>query len=185
MTLKSTAGSLNERRIMASERAIVAAFKILSRAFAGVVDKERVNVYCAALEDLSDAELATATAHVVKTHTGEFIPPPAVLRKAVAPAALVVDAAAVIRQIEKLATYSPHAGMIYPVLATVHSQLGEAAAYAYAAAGGTRVFSENETSRDIAVREFQKALTDAANRPMADLPILGTPSALRLLEATE
>jgi hypothetical protein len=159
--------------IMASERAIVAAFKILSRAFAGVVDKERVDVYCAALEDLSDTELATAVTHVVKTHTGEFIPPPAVIRKAVAPAPVAVDATAVIRKIEKLATYNPNVGMVYPRVEDVRTALGDAAAYAYAAAGGPRVFSDNETSRDIATREFQKAMADAANLPGSDLPIIG------------
>ncbi len=38
---------------MASERAIGAALKLLGRAFAGVVDEARIEVYTAALEDLS------------------------------------------------------------------------------------------------------------------------------------
>lgn len=158
---------------MATSRAVAAALAVLGRAFAGVVDEERVDVYCAALEDLSDADLAIATAHVVKTHTGEFIPPPAVLRKAVAPAPIAVDSSAVLRRIENLAIYSPQAGMIYPRGDVVRDALGEAIAYAYAAAGGERVFSDNETTREIATREFQKALAEAVSRPGAALLVVG------------
>lgn len=161
---------------MATNRAVAAALAILGRAFAGVVDEERVEVYCAALEDLSDAELAAATAHVVKTHTGEFIPPPAVLRKAVAPAPIAVDSVAVLRRIENLAVYSPQAGMIWPRGDVVLDALGEEVAYAYAAAGGPRVFSDNETSREIAIREFQKSLVEAVSRPGAKLLVVGQPS---------
>jgi len=137
---------------MASERAIAAALKMLGRAFAGVVDAERVELYRAALDDLTDEQMGAATVLVIRTHTGEFIPPPAVLRKAVAPAPIAVDSAAIIRRIEKLATYNPNAGMIYPPTDVVREQLGDATAYAYAAAGGPRLFSENETGRDIATR---------------------------------
>lgn len=160
---------------MASNRAVATALKILGRAFAGIVDEHRIEVYAAALEDLSDGELATATAIVVKTHLGEFIPPPAVIRKAVAPAVATVDGEGVLRQVAKLATYTPTQGMIYPRVDLVRERLGDVIAYAYAAAGGTRVFSDNDTTRDIATREFVKAMTDAVNRPGADLPIIGAP----------
>jgi hypothetical protein len=158
---------------MASSEAVLSALKMLSRAFAGVVDAERVELYRVALGDLTDEEIVTATTLVIRNHTGEFIPPPAVLRKAVAPAPVVVDAHALIRQIEKLATYSPAAGMICPPTSVVREQLGDATAYAYAAAGGARLFSENETGRDIAAREFQRAMTEAASRPAALLPVIG------------
>jgi hypothetical protein len=161
---------------MASERAIGAALKLLGRAFAGVVDEARIEVYTAALEDLSDEELRTATTLVIRQHTREFIPPPAVLRKAIAPAPVAIDGAGIIRRIEKLATYNPNVGMIYPPTDTVREQLGDAAAYAYAAAGGPRLFSENETGRDIAVREFQRVMVEAASRPQALLPVIGSSS---------
>lgn len=161
---------------MASSTAVSAALKMLARAFAGSVDVERIELYRAALEDLSDAELAAATTIVIKTHTGDFIPPPAVLRKAVAPAPIAVDAHALVRRIEKLATYNPNVGMIYPATSVVHEQLGEAIAYAYAAAGGPRLFSEDDTGREIATREFQRAMAEAASRPMASLPVVDTRS---------
>jgi hypothetical protein len=146
---------------------------MLGRAFAGVVDDAKIEVYHAALEDLSDAELATATAHVIKTYAREFIPPPAVLREAIAPAPTVVDGPSVLRKIEKLATYNPNCGMVYPRADVVRDKLGEPAAYAYVAAGGPRIFSDNETTRSIAEREFSKAITEAANRPNAALPMIG------------
>lgn len=161
---------------MASERAVAAALKMLGRAFAGVVDVERVELYRAALEDLSDEQLQVATTLVIRNHTGEFIPPPAVLRRAVAPAPIAVDSMAIIRRIEKRATYNANVGMIYPPTAVVHEQLGEAAAYAYAAAGGPRLFSDDATSRDIAAGQFTRAMVEAATRPQALLPVIGPES---------
>lgn len=161
---------------MASVKAVATSLKMLGRAFAGTVDDAKVEVYHAALARLSDAELATATAHVIKTYTREFIPPPAILLEAVAPAATVVDAPSILRKIEKLGSYNPSVGMIYPHADTVRDSLGEAAAYAYVAAGGPRVFADDETTRSIASREFQRAFTEAANRPEAALPVLGVES---------
>lgn len=158
---------------MASSKAVLAALKMLSRAFAGVVDAERVELYRVALDDLSDEQIATATAGVIRTHTGEYIPPPAVLRKAIAPAAVVVDSTALVREIEKLATYNPNSGMIAPSVALVRERLGEAVGYAYAAAGAQLVLSDDATTRAIALRDFQRAMREAAERPQAALPVLG------------
>lgn len=161
---------------MASRQAVSTALKLLSRAFAGVVDATRVEVYGAALEDLTDEQIATATALVIRTHTGEFIPPPAVLRKAIAPATPAVDASAILRQIEKLAIYNANSGMIYPPVVVVRQELGEAIGYAYAAAGGPLLFAEDETGRSIAQRDFQRALREANERPQAALPVITTDS---------
>lgn len=158
---------------MASKRAVATALKMLGRAFAGVVDEPRIEVYAAALEDLTDEELATAATLVIRNYTGEFIPPPAVIRKAIAPAPVAVDAPSIIRRIEKLMTYNPNMGMLPPPTETVRTQLGEQAAYAYAAAGGPRLFSDNETTREIAARDFQRAMAEAVGRPQAPLPVLG------------
>lgn len=158
---------------MASKAAVVAALKLLGRAYAGVIDAAKVDVYHAALDDLTDADVQRAVAAVIKSHTGDFIPPPAVLRKAVAPAPVAVDADAILRRVEQLATYNAAAGTIYPSTATVEQQLGDAIGYAYASAGGPRVFSDNATTRDIARRDFQNALRDAVSRPDAALPVIG------------
>ena len=158
---------------MASTRGVVASLKILGRAFAGTIDDARVEVYAAALEDLSDEQLATATARVVKTHTGEYIPPPAIIRRAAgADQPAVLDVASAVRRIEQLAIYNPAVGMIYPSVRVVREQLGDAVAYAYAAAGG-RLFSDDTTGQAIARREFQKAFEQAARTPGAVFPVLG------------
>src|SRR5689334_22121732 len=81
---------------MASRGAVTAALKLLSRAFSGDVDPARAETYAAALEDLSDDELARATTIVIKTYLGAFIPPPAVIIDAVKPIRATVDSTAII-----------------------------------------------------------------------------------------
>ena len=168
---------------MASVDAVTVALKSLGRAFAGTVDAERIALYYAALDDIEDADLLRATAALIKTHTGEFIPPPSHIRRAAgANRPVAVDVAAVTRAIEKLGIYNPNVGMIYPDIGAVRERLGDAIAYAYASAGGTRLFADNDTTRDIATREFANAIADAANRPGA-FPILGSVNPMPLLSA--
>jgi hypothetical protein len=159
---------------LASNHGIAAASKILTRAFAGTFDAERLDLYRAALEDISDADLLRAVAIVVKTYTQPFIPPPAVIRAAIGadrPAA--VDADSVIRSIAKLKTYTPTAGMIPPPVETVRQHLGDVVAHAYALAGAGDLWNDNEVTADIARRDFRKAITAAVNTG-GEFRILGT-----------
>jgi hypothetical protein len=146
---------------MATKRAVAVALALLNEAFSGNVTDARVDVYTAALDDLSDDDIARATALVIRSHTGEFIPPPAVIRAALGaakPLAPAVDAEHALDVIAKDGVYRPGAWMIYPSVDAVRAQHGDAIAYAYAAGGGApRVFSDNETTRSIARREFQLA----------------------------
>jgi hypothetical protein len=161
---------------MASKAAIMTALKMLGRAFAGTVDEARAEVYHAALVELSDDQVNRATEIVIETYTGAFIPPPAILINAVKPAPGVVDASAILRRVEKLGTYNPASGMIPPPIGRIAETLGERIAYAYSGAGGPLLFTENEVSRDIARREFQRLLTEAVNEPQKALPIFGAAS---------
>lgn len=156
---------------MASSRAVVAALKLLGRAFAGTVDVERVELYRAALIDLTDEQLAAACLVVIRTHTGDFIPPPAKIRAAVGADTITpVDVDATIRQIEALSMYNAASAMIRPSVAVVRVQLGEAVAQAYAAAGADRIFREgDDTGRDIARRDFATALQEWTRRSSAGL----------------
>lgn len=165
---------------MASEKAVGVALKMLARAFAGTVDPERVEVYIAALSDLSDDDVARATTFTIRNYTGEYIPPPAVLRSFVRTNAEAIDTGAIVRRIEKLATYVPNSGMVYPPVVKVREAMGDAAAYAYAAAGGVRLFADNQTTRDIASREFERALIEARRAVIrgVSLPILGVDALL-------
>lgn len=164
---------------MASPRAVATSLKMFSRAFAGTIDKARAEVYFAALDDVSDEQLGAATVRLIKTHKSEFIPTPAAIRRAagIVDQAAVVDVDSVVRQIEKLAIYSPNVGMIYPPVPAVRAALGETVAYAYAAAGGPRMFRDgDDVGENIARREFQKVLEEATRAPGAKLTVLGGPT---------
>jgi hypothetical protein len=143
---------------MASERATTAALTLLSRAFAGEVDAERIAVYVAALEDLTDAEVAAAAALLVKTHVGEFIPPPAVIRRAVlGDETPRLDIDRIIREIGQMGSYGPN-GWCDASVETVRRQAGSPIAGAYADVGGSRLFSNDPRTRDIAAQEFRRVL---------------------------
>lgn len=155
---------------MASSRAVADMLKILSRAFAGTVDKARIELYRVALDDVTDQQLGAAAIALVKTHQGEFIPPPAVIRAAVGVDRIAPsEVESTVHRIKALATYNAASGMIWPPVAIVRRELGAAVAEAYAAAGAQKLFSENETSRDIARREFGTALVEWTRRESAGL----------------
>jgi hypothetical protein len=175
---------------MATERGVATMLKILGRAFAGTVDSAKVETYHAALEDLSDEQLATAAAKVIKTHTGEFIPPPAVIRAAVsADSVLPSDADAVLSKIKALSHYNSNRGMIRPPVAVVARTLGQAVAEAYAEAGAEALFSDNETTASIARQKFAPALTQWVQRakhgalPAPKFAAVGGGTVLGLLES--
>ncbi len=160
---------------MASKAMVAKCLAMMSRSFAGEVDDERVRLYHAAFDDLDDAQIERATTIVVRQWTGAFIPPPAVIRAAVAPAAPAVDAGALARRISKLGFYHP-TGWVYPRIDKVRDELGEVVAYAYAAAGRERLYAENDTTRDIAEREFEKSLIEGMKRAPNGLPVIGAPA---------
>lgn len=148
---------------MASDKAVLAGLTLLARAFAGEVDAARVQVYGAALEDLTDQEIAAAVAAIVKTHTGEFIPPPAVIRRAVlGDETPKLDVDRIIHEIMDLGEYNPNCGTLPPSVRTVREKMGEAIADAYADVGGSRLGAHDAKTRDIAAQEFRRALAGEA-----------------------
>lgn len=153
---------------MASERATTAALTLLSRAFAGEVDAERIAVYVAALEDLTDAEVAAAAALLVKTHVGEFIPPPAVIRRAVlGDETPRLDIDRIIREISRMGEYvSGEVGWVGPSPRRVRELAGSAIAEAYAEVGASRLFAGDQRAREFAAAEFGKALKVTAGARM-------------------
>jgi hypothetical protein len=158
---------------MASKHAVAAALGLLSRVFGGAIDEVKVTVYYDAWDDLDDAQLERAVRLYLKTSNDRFIPPPGVIRAMIAPAVPVVDPSRLLARISRLGHYNPSVGWIYPSADKVREELGEPAAYAYLAGGGPRVFSDNETTHDIALREFGKAMIEAAKRPDVELPVIG------------
>jgi len=148
---------------MASRRAVSAALKMLALTFAGDVSGERVDLYAAALEDVTDGALAAATLQLVKTHKGEWIPVPAVIREAAGVDALP-DIDALIRRIDRLGEPNPGYGWLSPDVETVRMAMGDAVADAYADVGAERLFADQATTRDIARHDFRRALALAARR---------------------
>ena len=170
---------------MASRKAVRAALKLLALNFAGDVTPERTQLWAAALEDVSDEQLARAVPEVIRTHRGEFIPPVAIVRDAAgANDAPPADTAAVIRRIDRLGAYGPQSGWQAPSVETVGAEMGGEAAEAYAAVGGgSRLLSDNPTTREIAERDFAKELRVAIERARHHgLPALGGGEPLRALK---
>ena len=87
-----------------------------------------------------------------------FFPTPGELWEFLRPIEALPDATTVLRQIEKMSVYNPASGMIPPRVQDVRVALGDAAADAYGYAGPTRLFSDDETARDIAMRDFATTL---------------------------
>ena len=166
---------------MASRRAVLAALTMFSRAFAGDVGPERVDLYAVALDDVSDEALAAAVVRLVREHEGEFIPTPAAIRRAAgANVAPVVDVEAVVRKIDGLGSYNPNTGWCSPRVEVVRRAMGDAVADAYGAVGGpSRLYGGDETGRSIALRDFGRELVGqveargpAALEPPPQRPLL-------------
>jgi hypothetical protein len=116
----------------------------------------------------TDEDLARCAHQAAATPGRRFFPTPGEIAEFRAEPTPVINAPAILRQIEKLSAYSPQAGMIPPPVVTVRERFGNAAADAYAAAGVHRCFANDDTTRSIAEREFQKALEAFAQEPATD-----------------
>ena len=145
---------------MATRRAVMTALKMFALTFAGDVSDERIDLYFAALDDVSDDALAAATLQLVRTHRGEWIPTPATIRDAAGANTLpVIDAGRLLREIDRLGEYSPGTGWESPSVDVVREKRGDLIADAYAAAGGPeRLFEGGATTREIAAREFAQEM---------------------------
>lgn len=150
---------------MASTKAIYASLKMLSHNFAGDVTREKVELWEAALSEVTDEQLAAAVPVVIATYTGSFLPPVAVIREAAgANRRPTMDFEEAQKRISDLGYYNPNAGWVYPKVFQVREKLGEVIAAAYLEAGGEQIFSENETSRSIALRVFREKLSSEAKQ---------------------
>lgn len=154
---------------MATRTAVTTALRLLARIFVADITPERVQIYEAALEDVSDEALERATVRLIRTRTGQFFPVPADIRQAAgANGGGLVDGTAALHRIAALSVYNPR-GYRHPAPRTVAERIGQAEARAYGAIGPERLFSEHEVTRDIALRDFQLAL----ERAVADGAPLG------------
>jgi hypothetical protein len=146
---------------MASRLAVLKSLKMLSLAFSGDVTEERVDLYAAALNNVPDDKLATATVRLIATHKGEWIPVPAMIRDAAGANAIPrIDVDATIRLIDRLGDYNPNTGWRSPSVETVRDAMGDGAADAYGAVGGgSRLLDATDPlTREIAARDLAKEL---------------------------
>ena len=132
-----------------------------------------LDAFAFAFADWSDADLHACAKQAAATPGRTFFPTPgeiAAFRK-VTP---IVDAARLLRQIEKLGHNVAGQGYFAPQVWLVREKLGDVVADAYASAGGPpRCFSDEEITRNIAFREFQKYATEYAAMPSSERPLLG------------
>jgi hypothetical protein len=127
-------------------------------------------LYYVTLSRRLTTEQFEAAAQRIFAEYDEFgFPPPAVFFAQVPP---VVDGQKILRQISKLSTYNAQVGMIPPNVGQVRDAFGDVIADAYASAGSHRVFSDDDTTRSIAERDFQKAAEQYAAMPDAPRPLL-------------
>ena len=122
------------------------------------VTAETVAFYALGLEELTDDQVKVATRLAARDCT--FLPSPAELAKLVGAHRVVFDVEPILDAIRALGSYLPTSGTTHARVERVREALGDGIAEAYSCAGGARMFSGNETTRDIAQREFAEALRD-------------------------
>ena len=160
---------------MASKSAVVGVLAYLHELYPSrEVGQATAAAWALTFSDWNDDELQSCAKDAATTPGRTFFPTPgeiAAFRK-VTP---IVDAAKLLRQIEKLGTNVPGAGYMPPQPWQVRESLGDVIADAYITAGGApRCFSDEELTRNIAFREFQKAATAYAAMPTSERPLLGS-----------
>jgi hypothetical protein len=138
-------------------------------------------LYYVTLSNALTTEAFEAAAQRVFAEYDDFgFPPPAIFFAAVT-SEPVFDSQAILRQIDRLATYNPNVGMIPPNVGQVREALGDLVADAYASAGTDRLRSDDETTRSIAQRDFAKALTEYARMPETPRQLIASaPEARRI-----
>ena len=157
---------------MPNPATILKALALLQATFPRELSDTMTEVYRAALDDLTDEQIQRATAACIRECT--FFPVPAEIRKRAGIPKQSLDVHGVIAAIQSLGEYSPH-GWQYPSAARIRERLGAAAAEAYGTVGHGRLYSENETTRGIAERDFSEAFRAAvAGDPTSSRPTLAS-----------
>ena len=164
---------------MASNPAIARALAALAANCGAEVGEQRLPVWAVGLHDVSDEQLRTATAHLLRTDTTGFLPPLARILNAVAGSALALpDCDALLKQVSGLGHQIPGYGWVYPTPETVRLRLGNAVADAYIEAGASQCFADSDMSREIATRRFQKVLHDLVRQSGSAALLLGADTPL-------
>lgn len=165
---------------MATAESIARGLALLHESFpTRGISAETGKAWALIFDGVSDKDFLSACLTAARTPGRTFFPTTGELMGLAAPTPQV-NAEAVLLEIQALATYRP-TGMLWPMVELVSDTFGGHIASAYAAAGSARVFSDNPTTREIAQREFAKALQEPFHD--VDRRFLLSPSDQPLLKA--
>jgi hypothetical protein len=127
--------------------------------------------YVTLSEKMTTQQFEDAAREVFATYSGFAFPSLQTFLDNVS--APLVDVDYVLRRIHELGEYNAQVGWVLPSLARVRESFGPQVAEAYALAGAGRCYADTDTTRDIARREFGKAL-EAAQAKTPNQPLLGS-----------
>lgn len=169
---------------MATPKAIATGLSLMHEAFPTRDVTEKTNAVWALLfADVPDAPFVSACTALAVEHGRTFFPTPGEVMALAAPAPRV-DIDGILASIHDLGEYGP-AGWRYPGIQSIREAMGDSVADAYAEAGGGRCFANADANglsvtRDIARREFEKALASASKLPTFTLLPPSGPAPKRL-----
>lgn len=146
---------------MASKKAISLVLSIMHEAYPNREITEATGpVWLELFADVGDEALVAAVKKCCVEPGRSFFPGAGDVRKYLTKPIELPDVPKTLRQISKLGQYHPARSWIDPRVETVREKLGDAIANAYASIGPVRLYSENDTTRDIAERDFGALLTE-------------------------
>lgn len=167
---------------MASNKAVAAMLGAFAESFpTREVTGKTAKVWMQIVAPLTDEQIGRATMRLCRDPDRRFFPTPGEVFGAVADEMRPIDTLEIIHKIERMGSYSPNLGWIYPTAEQVREVLGDAIADAYIIGGKDRVFSNSETTRDIARREMGAAVTRAQREQPMNMMLLS--QAVPLLKA--
>lgn len=151
---------------MASTQAIAKALIAMQGIQVREITTVMTESFVFALRNVSDSDVERGVGRAIETL--RFFPSPGEFREVCgANSAPPIDIDLLCRSIQACGEYHANIGWVDPPVRVVIERFGEAIGAAYAVAGASRIFSDNDTSRDIARREFQAELSQHPREELA------------------
>jgi hypothetical protein len=145
---------------MASADAIALGLALLHEAYpTREITDETGNAWSIVFADVGDREFREGCLRLTRERGRKFFPSSGELMAAIRPP-VSIDTERLLEHIASIGIHTPQAGWLPPRAEAVRNRFGDAIASAYAFAGAGRLYSSNETGRDIARREFAEHLRD-------------------------
>lgn len=143
---------------MASKKAVARMLAVMHEGYpTRPITKNTPQVWFALFRDVADDALLAAVFSVCNEPGRTFFPTPGDIRAYLAPPKPVINADEILNSIAGMSQYTPH-GYLHARPEQVRARHGAAVAIAYGQVGANRLFSDSETTRSIAERDFAIAL---------------------------